>query len=189
MLSGCHVGGGGYKLEGKKAVFWRWGGFVKLCSGPKNSNSLEDSITRGPGFESTSSVTIPVFCFRTMGSGLGGHAFRPQAGGTLGDTGASLHGLMGTCRQTPASRSISRRSGVWGRGTSGVRPIGISRPFMVVVTQREKGGQVMEWIQEGVEITKFFTHFNGSFREKHFDGDVPPKMYFAMQQGVDLSYS
>ncbi len=53
----------------------------------------------------------------------------------------------------------------------------------VVETQREKGGQVMEWIQEGVDITKFLTRFKGSFRGKHFDSDVPPKMYFANAAG------
>lgn len=37
---------------------------------------------------------------------------------------------------------------------------------------------VLDWLENGVDINKFFRHFKGNFKGRSFDADIPPKQYF-----------
>ena len=43
----------------------------------------------------------------------------------------------------------------------------------------ESSEMVRSWITHGIDVTKFFTHFQGNFKGQSYNSHVPPKRYFA----------
>ena len=43
----------------------------------------------------------------------------------------------------------------------------------------ESSEMVRSWITHGIDVTKFFTHFQGNFKGQSYNSQVPPKRYFA----------
>ena len=37
---------------------------------------------------------------------------------------------------------------------------------------------VLDWLEHGVDVNKFFRHFKGNFKGRHFDSNIPHKQYF-----------
>lgn len=37
---------------------------------------------------------------------------------------------------------------------------------------------VLDYLEHGVDVNKFFHHFKGNFKGRNFDSDIPPKVYF-----------
>ncbi|VDI00400.1 Hypothetical predicted protein [Mytilus galloprovincialis] len=42
----------------------------------------------------------------------------------------------------------------------------------------EPSEEVLDWLENGVDVTKYFKHFRGNFKGKSYDSDSPPKQYF-----------
>jgi hypothetical protein len=41
---------------------------------------------------------------------------------------------------------------------------------------------VLDWLEHGVDVNKFFRHFKGNFKGRNFDSDIPHK-----QAGLSLT--
>jgi hypothetical protein len=37
---------------------------------------------------------------------------------------------------------------------------------------------VLDWLEHGVDVNKFFLHFKGHFKGRHLDSNIPHKQYF-----------
>ena len=51
--------------------------------------------------------------------------------------------------------------------------------FIFKQNSNESSEMVRSWITHGIDVTKFFTHFQGNFKGQSYNSPVPSKRYFA----------
>ena len=52
----------------------------------------------------------------------------------------------------------------------------------VLAECHSSGLVVRQWLKHGVDLYEFFQHYQGTYRGKSFNSDIPPPMYFANAQ-------
>jgi len=50
--------------------------------------------------------------------------------------------------------------------------------WQVILRDTVQSENIMNWLENGVNVNDFFTHFKGNFKGKAYDSYIPPRHYF-----------
>lgn len=52
------------------------------------------------------------------------------------------------------------------------------RDWQQLLEGNDQNGDVLKWLEHGVNVYDFFRHFKGKFKGRSYDSEIPPKQYF-----------